>query len=117
MTGIDMIGTERARQMSQEGWDSDHDDEYDENQLAWAAVCYAAPSNVYREVPSITHPPYEASGVLLVTEPMDAELVDPWPWSDEWDKRGKHDRIRQLVIAGALIAAEIDRLQRDDSSI
>jgi hypothetical protein len=27
-----------------------------------------------------------------------------------WDKRRKHDRRRKLVIAGALIAAEIDRL-------
>jgi hypothetical protein len=55
------------------------------------------------------------------------EFVDPWPydWGKEFDKR-EHDgtgiplycqfpiprRIRELVKAGALIAAEIDRLQR-----
>lgn len=39
-----------------------------------------------------------------------ADEVGPWPWSDAWDKRKKHDRIRQLSIAGALIAAEINRL-------
>jgi len=55
-------------------------------------------------------------------------FVDPWPWFDEvevtrygdglttqvpaWDKRKKHNKLRRLVIAGALIAAEIDRLQR-----
>ena len=33
----------------------------------------------------------------------------------EWDKRGKHERIRQLEIAGALLAAEIDRLLRKSS--
>jgi hypothetical protein len=32
-----------------------------------------------------------------------------WPWSFEWWK--PKDRIRNLVRAGALIAAEIDRLQ------
>jgi hypothetical protein len=37
---------------------------------------------------------------------------DPWPWEPEWDKRGSGDRMRDLVKAGALIAAEIDRLQR-----
>lgn len=37
---------------------------------------------------------------------------NPWPWPTEWDKRGKHSRHRQLEIAGALIAAEIDRLRR-----
>ncbi|HCT33652.1 MAG TPA: hypothetical protein DF966_10890, partial [Sulfitobacter sp.] len=39
---------------------------------------------------------------------------DPWPseWDDEWDKRDQLDRRRKLVIAGALIAAEIDRLDR-----
>jgi hypothetical protein len=32
---------------------------------------------------------------------------------DAWDKREKHSRIRRLEIAGALIAAEIDRLTAD----
>ena len=35
---------------------------------------------------------------------------DDWPWSDKWWK--PKDKIRDLVRAGALIAAEIDRLQR-----
>lgn len=29
-----------------------------------------------------------------------------------WDKRHKRDRLRSLAIAGALIAAEIDQLER-----
>ena len=36
-----------------------------------------------------------------------------WPWDDEWWKPTPDDRIRELVKAGALIAAEIDRLLRD----
>jgi len=42
-----------------------------------------------------------------------------WPWCDSWWKPAKisqsgskADRIKELVKAGALIAAEIDRLNR-----
>ena len=34
---------------------------------------------------------------------------DGWPWAPRWYKPGP-DRVRSLVKAGALIAAEIDRL-------
>jgi hypothetical protein len=34
-----------------------------------------------------------------------------WPWDQDWWKPSP-DPIRNLVKAGALIAAEIDRLQR-----
>ena len=34
-----------------------------------------------------------------------------WPWNLIWWKPTPNDRIRELVKAGALIAAEIDRLQ------
>jgi hypothetical protein len=39
--------------------------------------------------------------------------LPPWPWEQStW--KPSDDRVRQLVKAGALIAAEIDRLQRRD---
>lgn len=88
-TGADLIAAERQRQMVKEGWTPEHDAEHMSGELAWAAVCYAAPKSVY----------------------VDGG-AEPWPWAKEWDKRDKHDRQRRLVIAGALIAAEIDRLQR-----
>jgi hypothetical protein len=37
-----------------------------------------------------------------------------WPWRNEWKPSG--DRVRDLTKAGALIAAEIDRLLRIDSA-
>jgi hypothetical protein len=40
--------------------------------------------------------------------------VDPWPWDAQCDKRKTHDDIKRLVISGALIAAEIDRLKRKE---
>lgn len=38
-------------------------------------------------------------------------FVDPWPWPMSFDNRQQHDQLRRLVIAGALIAAEIDRIK------
>lgn len=39
-----------------------------------------------------------------------------WPWHPKWWKPTPDDRIRELAKAGALIAAEIDRLQRMERS-
>lgn len=103
MSGADcgawLITKERGRQIAEEGWDEEHDDEHDQGQLAWAAVCYAAPDHVYKEAR------------------FAVSKIDPWPWDDEWDKRPAVGcttpyRVRALVKAGALIAAEIDRLLR-----
>lgn len=102
-TGADLIAQERQRQVDSEGWSSQHDDMHDEGDLAMAAACYAATQTIYTRR-DLTH---EGS----VRHPV-VTFAEAWPWEIRWDKRDKHDRIRQLVIAGALIAAEIDRLQR-----
>ena len=85
MNGADLIKQERERQIYSEGWNSEHDDEHTNNELALAAVCYTLPTNY---------------------------LSSHWPstWDKKWFK--PTTRIRNLVKAGALIAAEIDRLQR-----
>lgn len=89
-TGIELIAEERARQVAKEGWTPEHDDGHDDNELTMAAAAYAL-----QGVFSSWH------GV----EPRDF-----FPWVAEWWK--PKDRIRNLTRAGALIAAEIDRLQR-----
>jgi len=38
-------------------------------------------------------------------------MATSWPWDEEWWKPD-NDAVRNLAKAGALIAAEIDRLQR-----
>lgn len=96
--GIQRISLERQRQIDIEGYGEDHDDEHVDDEIAWAAVCYAAPGTVYSLTPGAS-----------------IAFKDPWPWESEADKRSQHDRIRQLTVAGALIAAEIDRLLRADS--
>jgi len=121
MTGAELIAKERQRQIDEEGYDTAHDDrEYDHGngQLALAAACYATPLRLYvkKEVPS------------------QVSFDDPWPsaWSMRHDKRREYggllchseasvpdpkcytdeERLDLLVKAGALIAAEIDRLNR-----
>lgn len=85
MTGIHDIWAERIRQEGGEGWTPEHDDQHTHGELARAAMCYADPLNG----PGV---PYR------------------WPWDRVWWK--PTDRRRDLVKAGALIAAEIDRLDR-----
>jgi len=100
-SGAELIADERRRQIEEEGWTDKHDDQHDMGGLANAAACYAA------TVPEIYR--YHKRG-----RHQDHIFRSLWPWHEKWDKRDKHDRKRRLVIAGALIAAEIDRLQRQE---
>lgn len=110
--GLHAIIAERWRQRCDEHWTPEHDDEHRAGELAWAAVCYAAPGPV-RGQRTIALPCNCAPGAECIHRYFPSSIwSDPWPWSKEWDKRSKHDRIKQLAIAGALIAAEIDRLKR-----
>lgn len=94
--GANAIHLERARQIEIEGWTPQHDDEYVGGDLARAAVCYAWVA-------------------VLSDGARNAVMSSPpqtWPetWDYAWWK--PEDRRRDLVKAGALIAAEIDRLDR-----
>lgn len=108
MSAIDEIKAERLRQMEIEGWSTAHDDRHTDKSLALAAALYAAPIPLKELVLAHDGDSYQA------------RTRDPWPWTGVsvngsyncWDKRHKHDYRRRLVIAGALIAAEIDRLDR-----
>lgn len=90
-TGIELIAEERQRQIEKEGWTPEHDAEHTNNELALAAICYTAPEFVRK------------SGRWYD--------INLWPWSQSYWKPTPKNRIRELTKAGALIAAEIDRLQ------
>lgn len=93
-TAIELISEERTRQIQEEGWSKEHDSTHSNGELALAAVCYALPqANEY------------------ISDNMgDVHVVDAlWPWDRVWYKPSD-DRIRDLVKAGALIVAEIERL-------
>ena len=88
---------ERTRQVTGEGRTTDHDDSYRWGELARAAACYAAAAGADDDVrPRI--------------EDKTSCPTDLWPWSMSWWK--PTSRRRDLVIAGALILAEIERLDR-----
>ena len=105
MSAIDDVAAERRRQIDREFWTLKHDDEHVDQSLALAAALYATPLPLYAKD----------------EKDDETRFYDPWPWgydngdrlsSANWDKRRTHPRRRQLVIAAALIAAEIDRLDR-----
>lgn len=97
MSGVDLIATERQRQIEEEGWTAEHDDEHDNGELASAATAYAGAPGRWK--------PDEYTGTVAARTPM------YWPWSPKWWKP-TGNAVGDLVKAGALIAAEIDRLQR-----
>ena len=111
LDGTERIVRERHRQVSAEGWTPQHDAEHRNGEMALAAVCYASPIPLRGEI-WLADVPCACRSVEECTHGTFAkkEWRDPWPWESEWDKREKHPRIRRLEIAGALIAAEIDRL-------
>jgi hypothetical protein len=82
---------ERKRQVKKEGWTPEHDDQHDMGQLARAAATYAWCASVG-------------------TVDRGDAVPTTWPWDREWWK--PTDRRRDLVKAGALILAEIERLDR-----
>lgn len=89
-TGIELIAEERKRQIDIEGWTAEHDDKHFMGELADAGACYAMREYWRHRIP-----------IALI-----------FPYSKEWWKPTPDNRIRELQKAGALIAAEIDRLQR-----
>lgn len=91
LSGAEMIVAERFRQIHVKGFDAANDALWADAQMAQAAAHYANPHS-------------EA-----------AWYVDGW--HGFMRSKPGHDRIRQLVIAGALIAAEIDRLKAMENVI
>ncbi len=106
-TGAELIAAERQRQIDVEGWTPGHDDEHARGQLALAGASYALRGSQHDELfAAIGRQPCRGSNAGWVGG---AKLF--WPWADEWWKPSQ-EPIDNLVKAGALIAAEIDRLQR-----
>ena len=97
MNGIERIAAERRRQIEVEGWTPEHDAEHVSGEMVGAAVAYAW------------------HGLQRIGNGSD---FFPKSWEPSWWKPAKEsphemtddDRIRHLEKAGALLAAEIDRL-------
>ncbi|MCY1301569.1 hypothetical protein D9M70_511900 [compost metagenome] len=81
---------ERQRQVEVEAWTPEHDDVHGKGAMALAAGCYARHA----------HQPPNWHG----------RAPESWPWGSAWWKPSTPRR--NLVKAGALIIAEIERLDR-----
>lgn len=84
--GASLMTAERERQRTEEGYTPEHDRQHNDG-LPWAAWCYLD---------------------RAVNPTADTAPPPAWPWADD-DWKPDADEMRRLVIAGALIAAEIDR--------
>ena len=94
---------ERVRQVEIEGFDAAHDAKHHAGELAAAATCYAH---------NATCQLYVFADDPLTAQDLQASDVW-WPWGEQWWKP-KTPR-RDLVRAAALIIAEIERLDTQDS--
>lgn len=89
--GVTAIAQERRRQIEGERFDPDADQQYHQGELAKAAACYV--------------------GLVARDASSEATACPPeWPWARAWWK--PKDARSNLVRAGALIAAELDRMDR-----
>jgi hypothetical protein len=96
MTGVQRIAAERRRQTEMEGYSPTHDDEHTQGELGFAAIAYAEMGLPWHEF-------------------LEEAAYEMWPWDEDQFKAGGvtiPDHVRNLTKAGALIAAEIDRLTR-----
>ncbi|MHC7877237.1 hypothetical protein ACYA12_01600 [Klebsiella pneumoniae] len=100
---VQSVIAERQRQQSAEGWTSKHDDRHDNNELAFAASCYAFHSAAATWDFEDDGTPYG-----IHTAPKN------WPWDSRWWK--PTNPRRDLVKAGALILAEIERIDRQEAA-
>lgn len=103
--GAKRIAAERSRQVEVEGWTPDHDVQHGNNELAAAACAYL--EHYVRRSWLLDEGRESAQDDYRLEDPPD--IFPEW-WSESWWK--PKDRIRDLERAGALIAAEIDRLLR-----
>ncbi|HCD3048219.1 TPA: ead/Ea22-like family protein [Klebsiella variicola] len=90
---------ERQRQVTTEGWSPKHDDQYKNTELAFAASCYAFHA-------AAASWDLEDNGIPYDSHPVPKQ----WPWEPSWWR--PTDARRDLVKAGALILAEIERIDR-----
>lgn len=93
MTGAELIKEERERQIKEEGYSATHDSFHNVDEFIKAAVSYS---------------------IIDLKDSQENYAYAWWPWNEtSWKPK---DRLRNLVRAGALIAAAIDKLNKDNNN-
>lgn len=99
LDGAQMIAKARAKEKNSPGWEPGANLEFYMGELGTIAACLATGVRIYKPV-------YRKGN------PDSYSFVDPWPEtvSTKLDIRDTAERMEQLIEAGRLIAAEIDRI-------
>jgi hypothetical protein len=93
---IELIAQDRKRQIIEEGFTVASDMAMNPNgELAAAAACYAWPKHLHSS--------------------QDDGIFKFWPWEAKWYKPSPNDRKREIIKAAALLVAEWDRLDAEES--
>lgn len=93
-TAVCNVLMERQRQIAQEHWTPEHDDEHQGGDLAVAAASYAL----------------HAAATLAAAPDYAKQSARLWPW--EGNSYKPRDPYRDLVRAAALLLAEAERMRR-----
>lgn len=104
-TGIELIADERKRQIESEGYTPQHDSEHTASEIISAAQTYLHSADLH-----ILSESFEPSALWHKTNESFYwnEVKRYWPWDEKSFK--PTTTLRDLVKAGALIAAAIDRI-------
>ena len=101
--GIELIADERKRQIDVEGYSQQHDSQHNASEFIYAAISYIESAKVGVNCQEMGH----TNENVIMMRKNDKRLF--FPWGEANFKPTTN--IRDLVKAGALIAATIDRLQ------
>lgn len=107
-TGIELIAEERQRQIEVEGYSQQHDSQHDTSEFICAAIIYA--ESAKRGI--VSHEFGNDNEIEIMVRKND--LRYEFPWGDSFKPSTD---IRDLVKAGALIAATIDRILNENDNL
>ena len=101
-TGIEMITDERKRQVEVEGYSEQHDSQHKASEFIYAAIAYVESAKVGVNCTEMGN----TNEHEIMMRKVEMGIHYPLGWAFK-----PSTNVRDLVKAGALIAAAIDRLQ------
>lgn len=100
--GLDEITTERLRQVTHHQWTPKNDDRYTQDELKLYAYYWLTPEEAEDQ----------RQEVKRQLQQIAEEFGHRLDWNDRWFQYDERTPVERLARAGALIAAEIDRVNR-----
>lgn len=108
--GIELIAEERQRQIDVEGYNAQHDSQHDFRELVQAARTYIDAAILTTKSKEMGNSDEASISWHKYNEPFEWKYLKlGWPWKEDSFK--PTTPLRDIIKAGALIAAAIDRLE------